>query len=226
MSTITTPTTPAKSRRPLGEQFFLPGMSWEFYEHLLKELRNRHIRVTYDRGDVELMSPFYRPGRYSDILGLMVRVIAEELDVPIKGAGSTTFRRQTLERGLEPDECFYIAHVADILGKDDLNLDVDPPPDLAIEVDVTSLSIERIPIYAALGFPEVWRFDGERLWVYQLQSSGTYGEPQNQSAIFPSIPLAGLIEFANRSHETDDATFFREFRAWVKTVISENSKDS
>ena len=106
MSTTTTPMPPPSQR------FLLQGMSWDFYEHLLAELDNRPIRVTYDRGALELMSPSYRHEIYSDLLGSMVKAIAEELGLPIMAAGSTTFRRESLERGLEPDECFYIAHVS------------------------------------------------------------------------------------------------------------------
>jgi Uma2 family endonuclease len=213
-ATTTPPTTPRTS--PAGQHFVLEDMSWEFYEQLLKELGNRSIRVTYDRGVLELMSPYYRHEGYSRHLGQMVIIIAEELGVPIQMAGSTTFRRESAERGLEPDECFYIAHVSDILGKDDLNLEVDPPPDLAIEVDITHRSVARLPIYAALGVPEVWRYDGRQLLAYHLKPSGEYGEPVTNSLAFPSIPLTGLVEFLPQSLEIDLATFSREFRLWVR----------
>lgn len=225
-TTPTTPTTPTTFPRPPGERFLLRGMSWEFYEHLLEELGDRPIRVTYDRGALELMSPSYRHEGFARLLGLMVGILAEELDLPFKGARSTTIRKQSVERGLEPDECFYIAHVADILGKEELDLEIDPPPDLAIEVDVTHRSLDRIPIYAALGIPEVWRFDGAQILVYCRLASGTYAEPETQSLIFPTIPLAGLIEFLNRSTQTDDATWMREFRSWVKQYLPQEDTDS
>jgi Uma2 family endonuclease len=229
MSTITTKTTPpvpTKSTRPPGEQFLLRGMSWEFYVHLLEELGNRQIQVTYDRGELELMSPFYRHESYSRLLGRMVEILAEELGMPFIMAGSTTFRRQSLQRGLEPDECFYIAHASDILGKENLDLEVDPPPDLAIEVDITHRSINRIPIYESLGIPELWRFDGGQLVVYLRQPSGVYAEPQTESLIFPTIPLSGLIEFLNRFTETDHGTLLREFRTWVKQLPTQENKGS
>lgn len=229
MSTITTPTTgttPTTSTRPPGERFLLSGMSWEFYEHLLEELGDRHIRVTYDRGELELMSPFYRHENYSRLLGRMVEILTEELGMPFKAAGSTTFRRRSLERGLEPDECFYIAHVSEILGKENLDLETDPPPDLAIEVDITHRSIDRIPIYEALGIPELWRYDGGQLLAYHRQPSGDYAEPQTASLIFPTIPLSGLVEFLNRSIQTDDGTLLREFRHWVKQLPTQDNKDS
>lgn len=224
MSTTTTPT--PQLRFPTDQQFLLHGMSWAFYEYLLEELGDRPVRVTYDRGALELMSPSYRHEGSARLLGLMVGIIAEELGMPFKGARSTTIRKESVERGLEPDECFYIAHVADILGKEELDLEIDPPPDLAIEVDVTHRSLDRIPIYAALGIPEVWRFDGTQILVYCGLASGNYAEPQTQSLIFPTIPLAGLIEFLPRSTQTDDATWMREFRSWAKQYATLEDNDS
>lgn len=222
-TTITNPTT--TSAPPPGEQFLLPGMSWKFYEHLLQELGDRPIRVTYDQGALELMSPSYRHESPSRILGLLVHVLAEELEVPIKGAGSTTFRRESLQRGLEPDSCFYIAHISDILDKEELDLETDPPPDLAIEVDITHRLIDRIPIYEALGIPELWRYDGGQILVYHRQPSGVYAEPQTESLIFPTIPLSGLVEFLNRSIHTDDGTLLREFRNWAKQYAKPEGKN-
>ena len=201
---------------PPGQRFLLQGMSWDFYEHLLKELGDRPIRVTYDRGILELMSPSYRHESYSRLLGRMVQIMAEERNIPLKSAGSTTFRRESLERGLEPDDCFYIAHLPQILGNEELNLETDPPPDLAVEVDITHASVDRIPIYAELGVPELWRFDGTDLLAYHLEGSGEYGGPRTDSLAFPSVPLMGIAEFLRRSLETDDATLLREFRTWVR----------
>ena len=216
MSTTTTPMPPPEQR------FLLQGMSWDFYEHLLAELDNRPIRVTYDRGALELMSPSYRHEICSDLLGSMVKAIAEELRLPIKAAGSTTFRRESLERGLEPDKCFYIAHVSDILGKEELNLESDPPPDLAIEVDITHGSLDRMPIYAELGVPELWRFDGEQLLSYQLKDIGEYAAPAEQSLAFPQLPLSGLRSFLERATTVEDGTLLREFRDWVRSTIRDS----
>ena len=213
MSTTTTPMPPPEQR------FLLQGMSWDFYEHLLAELDNRPIRVTFDRGALELRLPSYRRETYSQLLGSMVNAIAEELGLPIIGAGSTTFRRESLERGLEPDECFYIAHVSDILGKEELNLESDPPPDLAIEVDITHGSLDRVPIYAELGVPELWRFDGEQILSYHLQQSGAYAERAEQSLSFPQIPLSGVRSFLERATTVDHGTLLREFRDWVRSAI-------
>ncbi len=214
MSTITASTIPS------GQHFLLRGMSWDFYEHLLKELGDGPIRVTYDRGDLELMSPSYRHENYSRLLGLLVQVLAEEAGTPMIWAGSTTFRRESLERGLEPDECFYLANVSQILGKEELNLEIDPPPDLAIEIDVTNRSVDRLPIYAELGVPEVWRFDGRQLLAYHRNPSGEYGEAGTNSVAFPGIPLAGMVEFLQRSREVDAASLSREFRAWAGQFVS------
>ena len=120
------------------------------------------------------MSPSSMHERYNCLFRRMIETLTEELAIPIKGAGSTTFKREDLERGLEPDSCFYLANERRIRGKRELDLTIDPPPDLAIEIDITSSSLDRQGIYAALGVPEIWRFDGESLRVYQLQPDGTY----------------------------------------------------
>ncbi len=211
MSTTLTP--------PPGQRFLLSGMSWTFYEHLLQELDNRPIRVTFDRGALELMSPSYRHESFAKVLGQMVNVLAEAFQIPVKSARSTTFRRETLERGLEPDECFYITRISEILGKDNLNLETDPPPDLAIEVDITHASVDRIPIYAELGVPELWRFDGRQLMAYHLEETGTYSEPSDQSLFFPSFSLMDFVPFIERSLHVDDAAFSREFREWVRQTL-------
>jgi Uma2 family endonuclease len=193
-------------------------MSWSFYEHLLEELGDRRIRVTYDRGDLELMAPAYRHENSGRVIGWLIDVVAEEIELPVKGARSTTFRRQDVRRGLEPDDCFWIENIAAILGRDDIDLARDPPPDLAIEVDVTSSSIDRLGIYAALRVPEVWRFDGLKIRVYRLNENGEY-DVLDYSPTFPFLPLEKLVEFIERSVEVDDVTLRREFRAWLRAEV-------
>jgi Uma2 family endonuclease len=126
------------------------GVSWAAYEQLLQALEQQHVRVAYDRGRPEIMSPAHLRERIKRLLGLLVNAISREFGIPIHGFGSATFRREGLERGIEADEWLYVANEAAVRGKDDVDLDVDPPPDLAIEVDVTSTIDDRLPIYWAL----------------------------------------------------------------------------
>jgi len=205
---------PGQSDEPL----LLTGIRWKTYESLLEDIGNRHIRLTYDRGNLEIMAPLYRHGISTEWLGQLVEVLAEELNTPYCSAGSTTFRRKDLKRGLEPDKCFYFANEIRVRGLEKIDLTRDPPPDLAIEVDVTSSSINRMAIYAALGVPEVWRWREGTLLVYQLQADGTYATVQ-ASPTFPMIPIAGLAEFVEQANVVDQLTLKRAFRAWVREQI-------
>ena len=140
-----------------------------------------------------------------------------ELGIPIRSGGSTTLRSQLKDRGLEPDECYYVASESRVRGRKRINLAVDPPPDLAIEVDISSSSLDQLAIYATLGVPEVWLYDGAMLEVYQLQPDKTYAK-QTRSPAFPFLPLDEVERFLARRNETDETTWIRSFRAWVKTL--------
>jgi Uma2 family endonuclease len=202
----------------VDQRFLLTDVSWDFYEHLLDELGDRRVRVTFDRGALELMAPTYRHENYARTLGKLVGVLCEELNLPVKDGGSTTFRREDLERGLEPDDCFYIHNVRKILGKDEIDLTIDPPPDLAIEIDVTRSSLDRMGIYAALRVPEVWRFDGQTLQVWCLRPDGEY-EERERSPTFPALALRRVVEFLGQAIELDDVALIRKFRAWVRKQV-------
>lgn len=197
------------------QRFLLPNVSWELYDRLLAEVGARHIRLTYERGVLELMAPSYRHERFARLIANLLEVFAEETQRPLIGAGSTTFRRIDLERSLESDECFYIQNAPAILGKADLDLSVDPPPDLAIEVDITRSSLDRMGVYAALGVPEVWRFNGETIEVHWLQTDGTY-RPQAGSPSFPEFPISDLADFVRRGDFVDDVSLKREFREHIR----------
>jgi Uma2 family endonuclease len=195
------------------------GVSWDDYEAMLRIVGDRPIRVTYDRGDMEIMSPLWIHGSREDLLGLLVRVITEELDIPIAGAGPVTFKRQDQEKGAEPDRCYYLRENAErVRVKKRLDMGVDPPPDLIIEMDVTSSSLDRMGIFAALGIPEVWRYDGEDLQFLHLQADGTY-RPGESSRNFPSFPVTEAARFLGEAESMDDTAWIKAFRAYVRDVL-------
>jgi Uma2 family endonuclease len=200
-----------------GQRFVVYDADWRMYEQFLDLLGN-HVRLTYDRGRLELMSPSYAHESAGAILGRLVETLAEELNLPLKAGKSTTFRRQDLDRGLEPDECYYTTNAPRILGRTEIDLSNDPPPDLAIEVDITRSSLNRMAIYAALGVPELWRYDGQALEVYALQSGGTY-QQQDHSPTFPALDLNAFTQFLRRSGAVDDTALARQFRAWVRANL-------
>jgi len=166
----------------------LYNIGWSTYEAILADNGNPGTRLTYDRGTLEIMSPSEEHERCKKLLGRMIEAMTEELAIPIRSAGSTTWKSRIREQGLEPDECYYVASESRVRGRKEVDLTVDPPPDLAVEVEITSRWVDKMPIYAALGVGEVWRYDGKALRVEQLQADGTYAR-QPRSPSFPFLPL-------------------------------------
>jgi Uma2 family endonuclease len=157
--------------------------------------------------------------RYKSLLGRIIETITEELSIPIVAVGSTTFQREDLDRGLEADECFYIASAGKIRDWTHIDLTIDPPPDLAIEIDTTSNSRRRMGIYAALGVSEVWRFDGTSLIVLRLGNNGAY-QAVNESMAFPFLPMQEIARFLREYSLGDDTSWAKGFREWFRTAIA------
>jgi Uma2 family endonuclease len=203
----------------VGEhRFLMRGVGWRGYETLLELIGNRPIRLTYSQGDVELMSPLWIHERYSEVLGQFVSVLTEELGMPRVSGGSTTFKSELVDRGLEPDKCSYITNAFRLRPAERLDLAVDPPPDLAIEIEITSSALDRMGIYAALGVPEVWRFDGEILSCHRLQAVGKY-EISPTSGLFPGLSIDELPPWLQMLNPKDEVPLIRNFRAWVRDEI-------
>jgi len=193
----------------------LTNISWETFEALLAESDRRGTRFTYDRGVLEIMSPSREHERVKRSLGRMIETLTLELGIPISSGGSTTLKSQLKQRGVEPDECYYVANEQRVRGQDDLDLAIDPPADLVIEVDITSSSIDQLAIYASLGVPEVWLCDGSTVRVYELEADGTYAQ-QGRSASFPFLPLAEIERFLRQRNAVDETTWTRQFRDWCR----------
>ena len=199
------------------ERVVLYGIAWSTYEAILADMDNRPIHLTYDRGALEIMSPSDEHERVKKLIARMIEAMTEERNIPIRSAGSTTFRREAKRRGLEPDECYYVANEPRLRGREDLDVKVDPPPDLAVEVEISRSALDRMGIYAALGVPEVWRYDGAVLRVETLQPDGKYVR-QPQSPSFPFLPLEEFQGFLDRRNETDETSWIRSFRSWVRGI--------
>jgi Uma2 family endonuclease len=196
------------------QHIVLDDVSWEFYQHLLDEVGDRPIRVTYDSGSLEIMAPLNVHEYWKSRIGQLIELMCLERDIQAIPAGSTTFKLEEKEKGLEPDECYYVQHAGAIRFKENLDLTTDPPPDLAVEIDITSRSIARQPIYAALGVPELWRFDGKRLEVLKLGANGAYA-PQESSAAFPFLSMTEFSQFLMRFQKEEHNAVVRAFRDWV-----------
>lgn len=203
---------------PITDYAYLEGVTWDEYESLLEQAGERPIRFTYDNGRLEIMTLSYEHEWPKKLIGRLVELMAIVLQIPFQSGGSTTLKRKLKKKGLEPDECFWFTHEKQMRGKKKYDLKVDPPPDLAVEIDVSRSVIKRMKLYAAFKVTEVWRFHNNRLLAYLLQADGTY-EPSDHSKVFPFLALAELQRFIDLSKDLDQATLAREFMAWVETEI-------
>jgi Uma2 family endonuclease len=200
---------------PPEQRVTLYNVSWETYERLLADLQDGAApRLTYDRGTLEIMSPSSEHERYNRAVAQIVEELAAELDVDIDSLGSTTFRREDIDRGFEPDSCFYVRNAPRVRGKRRIDLAVDPPPDLVIEIDITNPSLDKFPVLAHVGVPEVWRFDGKRLEIFELAEGG-YRE-RAESIAFPILKADDLTSFIKDGETMSRPEWVRKLRAWAR----------
>jgi Uma2 family endonuclease len=202
----------------MKDHLLLSHVSWETYDALLDGCADRRLRHTYDRGSLEFMTRSGEHEVYKSLLGLFLVTLADERDLPLFMGGELTLRRHDLDRGLEPDQCFWIANEPRVRGKTNLDLTQDPPPDLFIEVEVSRSVLDRLAIIAALGVPEVWRFDGTDLQVDLLQPDGQY-RWQPDSPSFPGIDLTRVPGFLQMARTADHVSVLRSFRSWVRGQV-------
>lgn len=205
---------------PVGQWLRLSDVDWVTYTRLLRVFAERpSVRLTYDRGELEIMSPSLKHDDDGRFLGDLVVALTEELDLPLKRGGSTTLRRRKRKKGIESDECFWIANAHRMAGRRHLDLRTDPPPDLALEVDVSNSSLDRMSIYSALRVPEVWRLDGDNLTFHVLGADGVY-QSVVQSRTFPILTPAELLVFVQEARQAGDQNVVtRQFRAWIRQRV-------
>ena len=193
----------------------LHNISWGTYERLLEELADCSApRLTYDRGELEIMSPTPELEKVNRAIDKLVSFVAFEMEVEVSELGSTTFRLEDLERGFEPDSCFYVQNEPLIRGKDRLDLTVDPPPDLVIEIDITTSSINKRKIFAQFGVPEVWRYDGRHLEIFKLVS-GAYVNAE-ASSVLPFFTATVLTDFVAESRTLSRLEWMKSVRDWAR----------
>ncbi|MEG3974196.1 Uma2 family endonuclease [Microcoleus sp. herbarium8] len=205
----------------LAEQrTLLENISWSTFETLLKEIgNNRGYRLAYDEGMLEIMAPLFEHENYKSNFGNFIVALAEELGIEIKSAGSTTLKLKNVKKGIEPDNCYYIQNEPALRGRQELDLETAPPPDLAIEIDITSTSLNKLAIYSALRVPELWRYNGRVLNFYQLVES-EYIEI-DFSIAFPFLSVAEMVGFFDRTRTTGEIALLKSFRTWVKGKIQQ-----
>ena len=202
-----------------GQHIVLDDVSWTFYEQMLNEVGNRSIRLAYDEGRLEIMSPLPEHEICGTWIGRLVETLGLQREIEVIGLGSTTFRDSAAEKGLEPDECYYVQNaekVAEITGE------FDPArhcrPDLAIEVEVTRKAIAREPIYATLKVPEIWLVSPRRIRCRILQADGSYVDAAHSLA-FPFLDPAELLDWARQlAGAKRTVQILQKFNAWVRDL--------
>ncbi|BAY99403.1 hypothetical protein NIES37_33850 [Tolypothrix tenuis PCC 7101] len=203
-----------------GSRLVLYDVSWQTYEKLLDAFAEYpKLRMNYYQGTLELMTPLPEHETYAWTLGRLITVLTEELGMEIRGLKSTTWRSQPKSVGKEADECFYIQNEIKIRNKLNINLENDPPPDLAIEIDITNPSIDKMAIYAELKVPEVWRYEAGKLIINILTNTG-YIE-SNTSLAFGTFPIKELTRFMQLDSQKGENARMREFRDWVRNACKD-----
>jgi Uma2 family endonuclease len=213
-------------KSPLEQRVLLRNVSWETYKRLLEEREERQSpRFFYDRGVLEIVSPSTEHEEIADLIAFLVRELAAEWEIDVRVAGHTTFRREDLSRGFEPDGSFYLSeNAARVRGKANIDLDAgDPPPDLVVEVDRTSQSLDKLPIYARLGVPEVWRYvvgGTGRPEILGLSGVGDTYEPMAESRVLAPLATDALARFVEEGLTTRYPSWVRRVREWARGKAS------
>jgi Uma2 family endonuclease len=202
-----------------SDHVVLHNLSWQQFTNILDDLgENRAVRVAYDQGTLEIMTPLPEHGYYEDVISDIIKEIADELDINYECYGVTTWKRESKLAGVEPDSCFYFQNESIIRGKLSFDLNQDPPPDLALEIDLTNKSLDRFPIYARLGVPEIWCYDSGELKIYQLQEN-LYIEVIN-SSIFPQLSIQDIPQIIKDNLPLGRRIIRKVVREWVRKELS------
>lgn len=205
------------------DRVILRNISWQTYQSLIIDFESEPaIRLTYDRGTLEIRMPLDPHETYKKLLGRLIEVATEELDLEIRSLGSRTCAREDLKRGLEPDQCYYIQNEALVRDVEQIDLAYSPPPDLVVEVDITSSSLDRFSIYTELGVPEIWRYDRRSLTIYYLHN-GKY-LTRDQSIALPLLKANDITQFLELRFPKEESqtsvgenSLVKQFRQWVKS---------
>lgn len=207
---------------PPGHQLLLKNVNWQQFQDILNNLgESRSARLSYSQGTLEIMTPLPEHEDNKVIIGDFVKAILEEMDIEFRSLGSTTFENEAMRQAVEPDDCFYIQKEAKIRGKKRLNLEIDPPPELAIEIDITSRT--KFNNYQELGVTELWRYNGKKLEINILQS-GKYVQ-SGTSLAFPNLPIADVLhDFVEQSKVRGRNATMKAFRAWVREQLARHEQ--
>ncbi len=200
------------------------GVSWKSYEATLRALGDFHVRHIYDQGHLLLMSPLKSHDWIKRLISRFVESMAYDQHIPIQSIGSTTITSRAAERGFEADESYYVRNEAKVRGKLEFEPDVDPPPDLILEVDVTTSSVDQLSLYAAMKVPEVWLHDGTSL-TFLVLKRGKY-QDSKRSLAFPFLEPSDIDQFIKQHADMDETSLTRQFVAWSRHCLTRWKRES
>jgi Uma2 family endonuclease len=206
----------AAEHLPHGAMLVIPQVDWEDYERLIEDLaEGPHLRVNYDCGRLEIVSPLPEHGQYADFLNDLVRAYADDQDMELEKRGTATWRRKALQKGAEADACYYVQNAERIIGQRTIDLESDPPPDIVVEIDITRNSLLKFPIYVALCVPEIWTYDGKTVQFYAL--GGDQYAQISESRFFPGLTGQMLAEAIEDSKTRGQKTALDTFRKRIQS---------
>ena len=220
MSTLTTNYLDIIERLPAGAKLELPDVAWDEYEHLLTQMESFHPghRLSYDRGRLIIVSPSPEHEHYKEFVLRLVQTLSDEMDITVESWGGTTFMRKALKKGVEPDTCFFVQNAASVIGRRTFPRKEYPPPDVVVEIDMSNDSLDKFDIYAALGVPEIWRYDGESTRFYKL-AGGNYEAVQNSLA-FPTLADKVITQYLELSKADGHTAALKAFRQMLRSRTS------
>lgn len=193
----------------------LDGVTWNDYEELLHRLHESPaVRIFYDQGKLEIVSRYTKQAKAIQILHTLIAALQDALDIDTESLGSSTLKKELKDKGAEPDDCFYVQNAALVIGKDDLDLQHDPPPDIVIESDLTSSSLDRFAIYAGLGVPEIWRVFNRRVELWTLADETYTASPTSRA--FSFVTAEALNQFLLLGLTEGERKAAQAFREWIK----------
>ena len=206
------------------DRVVLKNISWQTYQSLIIDFeRHPAMRLTYNLGTLEIRMPLAPHEAHKKILGRLIEAATEEFDLEIRSLGSLTCSREDLARGLEPDQCYYIQNEEMVRGIEQIDLTKLPPPDLAVEIDITSSSLDRISIYAALRVPEIWLDDGQTLGIYGLVENGYV--MRDRSIALPLLEKTDILRFLDLPTLIGENKLVKRFRQRLRTRLSSSYGD-
>jgi len=210
-------TAPKAAHSQEEQRLLLRHVRWETYGQIRDDVETPAVRMAYDGANLEIMSPSFLHERFSALLGRFVECLAQERGIPLASGGSTTFRRSALLRGLEPDRCYWLAHEPQVRGVVEFDPDTFPPPDLAIEVEISRSLLDRLEIYHQLGVPEIWRCDGTAGACLLRQPDAGYRTAEF-SLSFPWLAPSQIAPFLAVDPQVTENEQLRRFLEWSRRL--------